>query len=438
MFRILIFLFGIASSAIGSPSGAVAQADVPTAATPGDELTVYIMTMGPGANVWERFGHNAIWIRDAETGTDVAYNYGMFSFEQENFLLRFIQGQMYYWMEGFDALLTSNFYVQQDRSVWAQELNLRPEQRVELRDFLEWNSRPENRFYRYDYYRDNCSTRVRDAIDRVLGGEIQRQTVGIPTGTTYRDHTRRLTAEDPLLYTGLMVGLGEPVDQEISAWEEMFLPMQLRDWFNQLTIVDRAGQEIPLVRSEEVIYLSPSESVLLEGVPSRFAGYLFGGVIIGLGIFVSSWYATRRRDAGFVFRTLAMGWSIVAGLLGLLLFGLWAFTDHQAAYRNENLFFFSPLLFFLALLIPAAVRRRGSARDSAVGLAMLVALSSIIGTLLGLLPSFNQANGEMIALALPINLGLAAGLWRIRSAGITERILPDEEDAPAQRLVSTP
>ena len=144
----------------------------PTAVPPpGSELTISIMTMGAGAEVWERFGHNAIVVEDRRLGSSVAYNYGMFSFRQENFLLRFLQGRMMYWMAGIStpkASCPSTATLQ--RSVWQQELNLTPAQRLALRDFLEWNARKENRFYRYDYYRDNCSTRVRDAIDRVLGG----------------------------------------------------------------------------------------------------------------------------------------------------------------------------------------------------------------------------------------------------------------------------
>src|SRR5690606_6202587 len=130
----------------------------------------------------------------------------------ENFFVRFIQGRMDYWMEGFDSQLFADFYAQADRSVWLQELNLTPAQRADLRDFLEYNALPENRFYRYDYYLDNCSTRVRDAIDRVIGGQLQLQTEDVSARTTYREHTRALTSEDPPLYSGLMLGLGQPVD----------------------------------------------------------------------------------------------------------------------------------------------------------------------------------------------------------------------------------
>ena len=397
---------------------AAAQAE---AGARGEALTVYLMTMGPGAAVWEKFGHNAIWISDAETGTDVAYNYGMFSFEQENFLLRFIQGHMDYWMEGFDAGLTANAYIQQDRSVWAQELNLTPAQRADLRDYLEWNALPENRFYRYDYYRDNCSTRLRDAIDRVLGGQIQEQTAGVSAGTTYREHTRGLTAEDPLLYTGLMIGLAQPVDREISVWEEMFLPMELRRWARELTILQEDGSRVPLVRAEETVYLSAVESAVARGpVPSRFLGYLFGGLLIGTGIAISGWYAGRRRDVRMVFRILSGGYSLLGGLLGLVLVGLWAFTDHSVAFRNENILLLNPLLLALAYLLPAAAARPERHGRAAWILAAVIALISVAGVALKIVPGFVQENAEIVALLLPLNLSLALAAWFILRGGSPE------------------
>ncbi|MEP7227561.1 MAG: DUF4105 domain-containing protein, partial [Gemmatimonadales bacterium] len=122
-------------------------------ASPPESLTVYLMTMGPGKAVWERFGHNAIWIHDPVQGTDKAYNYGLFDLRQENFLVRFLQGRMWYWMQGFPAQSYVELYRRANRSVWVQELEMPPKARRELQGFLEWNERPENRFYHYDYYR---------------------------------------------------------------------------------------------------------------------------------------------------------------------------------------------------------------------------------------------------------------------------------------------
>src|SRR4029453_13964476 len=100
-------------------------------------------------------------------------------------------------------------------SVCVKRLNLPPPARLQLREFLRWNAEPEHRFYHYDYYRDNCSTRVRDALDRVLGGVLHAQTDTVATGTTYRFHTQRLTANDALINTGLLVALGPGVDRPI-------------------------------------------------------------------------------------------------------------------------------------------------------------------------------------------------------------------------------
>ena len=179
----------------------------PAVAAPGSNLRISIFTMGPGADVWERFGHNAVVVEDRTTGQRDAYNYGMFSFRQENFILRFIQGRMNYWMADEDANNMLAKYMAAGRWVREQELNLTPAQRVEVRDFLEWNDRPENRFYRYDYFLDNCSTRVRDVIDKVLGGSFHTQNTGAASGT-FRFHTQRLVDNDLPLYTGLLLALG--------------------------------------------------------------------------------------------------------------------------------------------------------------------------------------------------------------------------------------
>ena len=96
-------------------------------AHPGDALTVSLVTMGVGVRVWERFGHNAILIEDRARGTRTAYNYGLFDFRQEDFLLRFIQGRMWYWMQGLDADAMLRSYIRDNRSVWVQELDLSPD-----------------------------------------------------------------------------------------------------------------------------------------------------------------------------------------------------------------------------------------------------------------------------------------------------------------------
>jgi hypothetical protein len=375
--------------------------------------------MGPGRRVWERFGHNAIWIHDPARGTDQAYNYGLFDFGQHNFLLRFIQGRMWYWMQGFPAQSYVELYRKANRSVWVQELDIPLEGRKQLQRFLEWNERPENRFYHYDYYLDNCSTRVRDAIDRALGGRIRQLTNYLPTGRTYRFHTQRLTSNDPPIYTGLLIALGHPVDQPISAWEEMFLPLALREHLRRITVTGPGGVQQPLVKSERTLVES-TETPPADRPPRWVPAYLTLGSLIGGGSIGLSRAARTSRQARAGFGVLVGGWSLLTGILGILLLGLWGFTDHMAAYRNENVLQFTPLALPLVWLVPRLLRSGRSATGT-LRLAIAIAILSVLGLVLKLLPGFHQVNGQIIALALPAQLGLAVSVRHLASERVFQR-----------------
>ena len=400
--RILLAATMLVAATAARPLGAQ------RAGEPGAELTISVVTMGPGTAVWERFGHNAIRVTDAQTGADTTYNYGMFDFASERFFVRFAQGRMRYWTEGHPADREIGHYIRANRSVWIQELDLAPAQRLALRDFLEWNAREENRYYGYDPYRDNCSTRVRDAIDRVLGGVIEAQTSGIVTGTTYRSHTRRLTEPDPLSYTGINTALGPATDRPISAWEEMFIPLELRDHLRTITIATPDGGTRPLVRSEITEFLSTDPEPPAEP-PVWWPGHLAAGVATGL-LLVALGRRASARGARAGFRVIGIGWSVLAGLAGVVLAGLWTLTDHTAAYANQNLFQLSPLSLPLAMLLPRVGRPGGPGRWTP-RLAIAVAALALTGLAWKALPLVQQANGEMIALALPIQLAIAFAAW---------------------------
>jgi len=378
------------------------------------------MTMGPGKQVWERFGHNAIWIHDPVNGTDETYNYGLFDFGQEGFLLRFVQGRMWYWMQGFPAESYVDSYRRANRSVWVQELEIPPEARRELQAFLEWNELPENRYYHYDYYRDNCSTRVRDALDRALGGRLRESSTAVPTGRTFRFHTLRLTSNDPPVYTGLELGLGQPVDQPISMWEEMFLPLALRIHLRKITVPGPDGRLVPVVKSERTLFES-SEPAPPPAPPSWIPAYLLGGFLIG-GLAVAFGAAGRwSRPARVGFLATTWIWWLLSGVAGLVLAGLWCCTDHSAAYRNANVLQVNllalPLLWFGTRLAFGSERAATPAMILAVALAAL----SLLGLLLELLPSLSQVNGDIIALALPAHTGIAAAVWRLGRRQRTRR-----------------
>jgi Domain of unknown function (DUF4105) len=386
-------------------------ADVTAPSPPGDrELKVFLMTFGPGRQVWERFGHNAIWVHDPADGSDLAYNYGLFDFHQHNFLLRFARGQMWYWMAGYPAAAYIEQYERDNRSIWIQELELPARARIQLAGYLRWNALPEHRYYHYDYYRDNCSTRVRDAIDRVLNGALRSRTDTVPSHTTYRFHTQRLTANDPVIFTALLAALGPGVDRPISAWEEMFLPLRMREWVRTMTVPGPDGRPIPLVRSERTIFESTLPSPP-ETPPNWVLWYLLLGLAVGGGALALARPARRSAAARFGFLVVSGGWLALAGLAGVVLAGLWGLTDHVMAYRNHNLFQFDPLALALVPAVVIAVRRGTPAWG--LKLARLVVTLAAIGLALKLLPGWGQVNGPIIALALPAHAGVAAALTRL-------------------------
>jgi hypothetical protein len=391
------------------PPGVAGQA---VAAEPGSNLTVYLLTFGQGDEVWELFGHNAIWIKDRTAGTDITYNWGMFDFNQPHFIRRFVTGETRYWMDAFPLTTMLRYYKDANRSILAQELNLTPGQRLKLKQFVEWNALPQNKFYRYDYYRDNCSTRVRDAIDHAVGGQLQTATVSRMTAGTYRSHTQRLTQHDIPVYTGVTFALGHPADKPLSQWQEMFLPVRMANDFRTVQVRDTAGTSIPLVRSELALFTAgrgpePSDA------PNRIAWFLAIGIILAAVLVV----LVRSAEHGsgislFVATVLAMLWSLVAGAAGLALLYAWFFTQHYFMSRNENLLHMNPVSIALVILIPLAIYGR-RAVSKAVKLAGFVAALSLFGFVLQGLPFFNQPNGEIIALALPLNLAVWWTVYRV-------------------------
>ncbi|MBA3645589.1 MAG: DUF4105 domain-containing protein [Gemmatimonadaceae bacterium] len=397
------------------PRGADAQPSTFQAdSTPsdGNNLTVYLVTFGAGDIVWEKFGHNAIWIHDARTNENITYNWGMFSFNQPQFVRRFLSGDTHYWMQGFELAAMMPEYRAANRSVLAQELALTPHQRIALKDYLAWDSLPQNKYYRYDYFRDNCSTRVRDALDRALSGQIRSATDAIPTKQTYRTETARLTADDPPLYTGTMLALGHRADKPLSVWEDMFLPVPMAAALRRVTVSGPGGARMPIVRSERWLFeaeRAPERSAPPDYLPFFIAaGLALGGLLI---------YLVRLGETGSRTGTIAAGilttlWTFVSGFFGLVVLAAWLLTSHVFMGKNENLLQFNPLSLGLFAVVPFAIGW-GKMSRGVTRLATLIAMLSLIGFVLQGVPGWSQSNGEIIALALPLNLATAWAVYRL-------------------------
>ena len=382
----------------------------------GSELHVYLLTMGPGGEVWERFGHDAIRIVDDRTGDDVSFNWGVFDFDQPGFLRKFVQGRMLYMMAGYTTDSTLAEYRATDRSLWQQELNLTGRQKLALYRNLIVNNLPENRNYCYDYFRDNCATRVRDALDApgVLGGQIKQQ-IGGGDGRTLRFHADRLMAADPLAYTGIRLALGTPVDRPIKVWDELYIPMELMRRLRGVSVTGDdgiarplAGPPVEVVRSTKYAErMTPPDAFGIYFWPYLAIGAAVGGAIWGLGRL-----GRTSRAARFFAASIATLWSLFAGAAGVFLVLLWAFTDHWAANPNLNLLTFDPLLWVLAALVPLAARRGGRWASRARGVASVLLAVALAGLLVEIIPSARQSNANLLALGLPPLFGMGAWLGR--------------------------
>ncbi|MEO8779814.1 MAG: DUF4105 domain-containing protein [Rhodanobacter sp.] len=373
---------------------------------PGANLEVSLVTYGPGEIYWERFGHDAIELRDRVSGEAVNFNYGVFDFNEKNFFLNFARGHMRYMMDAESTGQEEAYYMQVGRSVTRQRLALDAAQAAALRDNLLWNLRPQNAGYNYDYFADNCTTRVRDALNAVAGDAIKAQLQARPGGMTYRQQTLRLMSAQPWLALVLDLGLGPYADQPLNAWQESFLPAVLQSQLRDVQIKESTGASRALVHDERV--LSPNRLDVPPASPPDLrlplgaAGLLFAALIV---------LSPRRWPAGQAL--LGTVYLVVIGLVGLVLLALWTLTRHHAAWANANLLLFNPLAF---LLLPTLWRaRRGFAASRFIDAVIAVQLLALLtATALHLLPGIVQQNQPWLLFALPCWLALAWSLRRHR------------------------
>ena len=362
------------------------------AATAG--LRAGVLTIGPGDLAFERFGHNALVFYDDSAGrgiSGVSYDWGRFDFEQPGFLARFVRGDMTYGTGRADAGAVIDFYLGLGRDLTLTELDLPPDRLAALLRECERAYRPENREYRYDYFTANCSTKVRDAIDAAVGGGLREALVGVPAGTTYRREGERCTSPDPVLWFGFHAGFGPWAERPVDAWEQSFLPAELRRWL---------AEETPYVRREIVLQRGPT---IPEHAPSRWAWTGLIGLAAGGVMTLAT--ATRGRRAGWLATTLAAAWFTAAGLAGALGLFLWAFTGHVSGHANQSILLLSPLGLLVAALLPVRRTRRAAAFVAAGHLGLCVA-----GAVLLLTPA-GQHNAGVVTLALPLNLAAAWIVW---------------------------
>ena len=377
------------------------------------EPVVTLVTVGPGDAVWEKFGHNMLRIEDAGPGLDWCFNWGLFDFEQPNFIPNFVRGRMMYTMAPLPTGKELDLYRSQNRRVTLQRLRLSPAQTADLirRCVDNYRTNPD---YRYDYFKDNCSTRVRDTLDATFGGELAKANGGVPTSPprTLRFEMLRLMHDEFWLSVGMDLALGPNGDKPLDRWALGFLPAAVADMAKPYA----ADPTEPW----------PSTRPLPPTSPRATWPWLAGAGLLGAALMLGATWSGRWYRAVGV--TAIYVWWLVAGLGGAFMTFMWAGTDHTATYANQNLWHFSPLA-LLALLLHAFRQRAAVVwfTRAMVGMAIVGCVVWVVGKLAG--GPMAQANGHFVLLSLPPNLVAAWTTRRTAGSALTKPAAADQVSA---------
>ncbi|MGO4775851.1 DUF4105 domain-containing protein, partial [Lysobacter sp. 2RAB21] len=329
-----------ASSAAATPStatqpAATARPAAGTTATP-QPPRVGMVTMQPGQEFWSRFGHDALVVLDQDSGAAISYNFGFFDPSEPDFIQRFIDNNMRYRLVALPFDQDMAQYGYEGRGVSIQWLNLSPAQARQIAEALRVNALPENAFYRYQYFDDNCATRVRDAIDTVLGGALRRQIEGRSHGNTLRGEALRLSKPDLWMWATLDILMGPDTDKPLPVWAESYVPARLADALREA----KNDQGQPLVQGERELLphrIAPApEATPLPWWPWALVGLVFGVALAWIG---------DRSPRVLAFAALPL-WGLL-GLVGAILVYGWLGTGHNYLWGNRNLLLFNPLCLLL-------------------------------------------------------------------------------------------
>ncbi|GHN00709.1 hypothetical protein WSM22_21980 [Cytophagales bacterium WSM2-2] len=297
-----------------------------------EKASISIITFGAGQEeLYTAFGHSAIRLYDSLNGTDIIFNYGVFNFDQPHFYLNFARGYLYYMVDIYPYDLFRDHYIKRNRFVHEQVLELTQIQKQKIANFLFWNMRPENQTYRYDYFYNNCATKVRDVFEHVLKGEMSFDSTFIKTNYTIRQLTDIYLGQQPWGDLGIDICLGLPMDKKAGPREYMFLPDYVESSFDHMTNTSTGK---PLVRDKIIVFQSEESKAPFHW----FHPWIVFGIVFA-GVAFVTWRDWQRKK---LTKWLDVTLFLIIGILGILLLFLWTMTDHQAAAKNFNLLWALP------------------------------------------------------------------------------------------------
>ena len=302
------------------------------------QATVSLVTVAPGEELYSVFGHTAVWIQDPQTGINEVYNYGTFDFNESNFYIKYIRGKLLYALAigKIENMVYGAQY--ENRTVTAQQLNLSAAQTSKLYAFLQRNYQPDQRYYKYDHFYDNCTTRVRDALQSVCGDSLKFGQN--PDSLTFRQWIDRYLQHHHYADFGIDLGISSPADKPASSDESMFLPDNLMNLTATATVM-RNGRPEKFELTHQTLFQAVPRPALSDGITPTMLFWL----LLAVGVLITIW---QFRGTGRQFWLDAVLFSVI-GLLGWLLAFLWFGTDHRATVQNWHLWWALPLHFPVAL-----------------------------------------------------------------------------------------
>lgn len=319
------------------------------------EPTVDIYTMGPGEHLFTRFGHAAVCVRDEKTPGGRCYNYGTADFSTPGPLtFGVVRGNAIFWVSvtSLPSMLAS--YARQGRAVYKQTLPVGKAVTEQLIRELHAADVRETTFYHYNHFRDNCTTRLRDLVDRAVGGRLRGATADHRVDPPLRSYVRTGLAGDVFLLTVSDLVLGREVDRPTSRWEGMFLPSVFRA---ELALRLGAQPAVEVTGREEP---HPSETARRGGV------FLLVG-LAGVAALLTALLRKLGRE-----RAARLSAGLLPGLIGFFVWGLAIASPLPELRYNEVLLLCWPTDLLLPALSASRLRGYLTVRLVALGAALLL------------------------------------------------------------------
>lgn len=312
-----------------------------------DSASISLLTNSPSnSEVYTLFGHSAIRINDPSNNVDMVFNYGIFDFNSPNFMYRFCKGETDYIVVGYPFSQYILSYQSEEIDIKEQILNLTKVEKQNVFNSLLINALPENRVYRYNFFDDNCSTRIRDIIEQNIEGEIIYKDTN--KDQSYRDLVHECVSVKPWIRFGIDLIIGIDADNKISDHEKQFIPSYLHDSYISALIQTDDGQIKPLILEEVQLLQNKKESVVDSNHYKSTIYITFTFFIIT--IIISYFGAIKhKRKLGLIYDVILFG---IAGIAGSVIFYLIFFSEHPYTSPNWNLVWLNPLQLIAAILFP--------------------------------------------------------------------------------------